>query len=66
MQHYNPLPSRLEVLCVVIPMTRERLAKETDNRIIRMLKDTLRSQLFELATIKANKQFSKNFNPQWN
>ena len=47
-------------------MTRERIAKESDPRIIKMLKDTLRQQEFELATIKANKQYFYNFNPQWN
>ena len=66
MSKYKPLPSRLEVLIVVIPMTRERIAKESDTRIIKMLKDTLRQQEFELATIKANKQYFYNFNPQWN
>jgi len=66
MSKYKPLPSRLEVLIVVIPMTRERIAKESDPRIIKMLKDTLRQQEFELATIKANQQVFYNFNPQWN
>lgn len=66
MQDYNPLPSRLEVLLVVMPMTQKRIETETDSRILKMLKDQYRAQQYELATIKANKKHARNFNPQWN